>query len=72
MNSDSDNLEGKRCQLVAEVPGPPDTNYKYCVYKCKDWRGGLIARPLKKEYDCPKEIDWWDSNEIPGAIPENE
>ena len=60
--------EGKRCRLEIEVPNPM-TGVKQCCYTCKDWRTALICFPMREGFECPKEMDWWDPDEIPGALP---
>jgi hypothetical protein len=66
----SEESQEKRCKLIHEIRLPPDSPTKMCVYKCKDWNADTIRRPINSEYSCPKEIDWWDWRQIPGAIPD--
>jgi RHS repeat-associated protein len=56
----------KNCQLNAQVPGPPGSDFDTCVYICKGWGPiDTIRRPIRKGGICPKWIDWV-PNEVPG------
>ena len=60
--------ESKRCKLQYEIPVPTQ-GIKQCCYKCDDWRGALVCFPMQEGFGCPQEMDWWDPDEIPGALP---
>jgi RHS repeat-associated protein len=53
-----------KCQLYYKVPGRPDQDFDYCVYRCRDWGADTIRRPIRRGGVCPKWLDY-----VPDFIP---